>query len=274
MTVEYVDHRGGGTTTRTGSAERGGGGSTGWDDIAGFFNRGQNEYRDVGSMGDFIDPRTGQAYDQRGQLANQLGQRQAPSAQNVQIGPEGQNTRQQSQLMDLLMQRAQGQGPSISDMQMQRGLDQGMAQQQALAASGRGNPALAARQASQNASGMAQNMAGQAAMGRVAEVQGAQQLAAGALQGARGQDLQRQLAQAQMTQQGNQFNVNAGLQQTGLNDQAQQGLLQQQLQALGMAQQGRQAYQDARTQRFMGLTQTPTTGEQILGGASSLMGLL
>lgn len=270
MPVEYVDHRGGGNTVRTGTTEgeRGGGGSTGWDDVESFFNRGHNEYRDVGSMDGFIDPRTGQAYGQRGELARQLGERGAPTAQNV--GPEGQNSRQQSQLMDLLMQRAQGQGPSISDMQMQRGLDQGMAQQQALASTGRGNAALAGRQASQNASGMAQNMAGQAAMGRLAETQGAQQLAAGALQGARGQDQQY----AQMTQQGNQFNVNAGLQQTQMNDMARQSMLQQQLQALQMAQGGREAYQDARTQRFMGLTQTPTTGEQLMGGAAAIGALI
>jgi hypothetical protein len=238
------------------------GGSSGGG-IMGFFNRGYNEYRDAGTPGDYIDPRNYGVFDQRGQLASQLGARTAPQAQN--IGRAGNHAAQQGQLMSLLMSRARGQGPSIADMQMQRGLDAGMAQQQSLAATGRGNAALASRQASQNASGMAQNMAGQGAMARLAEMQGAQQLAAGALQGARGQDLQRLLAE----QQGNQFNVNAQLQGRQLNDQAQLGLLQQQLAAMGQAQGGLENYQNARTQRFMGLTQTPTPGEQLLGALSS-----
>lgn len=263
----YANHQG--QTPGAAPAPDGGGGGGFWGDLQSFFNRGHNEYRDAGAPGDYIDPRNAGVFDQRGALAAQLGGRGAPQSASVQLGGEGQAQRQQSQLLNMLMQRASGQGPSIADMQMKQGLDAGMAQQQALASTGRGNAALGARQASQNASGMAQNMAGQGAMARLAETQGAQQLAAGALQGARGTDLQRALAAAQMQQQNNQFNVNAGLQQTGMNDQARLGLLQQQLQAMGQAQSGIQNYQDARTQRFTGLSQTPTTGEQILNGISS-----
>lgn len=85
-------------------------------------------------------------------------------------------------LLDQLQAQAAGRGPSLADMQMQRGLQSALAQQQALAQSGRGNAAMAARQASINSGNIAQNLAGQGTMARLAEQRQGQQMLGGALQ--------------------------------------------------------------------------------------------
>ncbi len=82
-----------------------------------------------------------------------------------------------------LQDQANGRGPSLANMQMQRGLQSALAQQQALAQSGRGNPAMAARQAAINSGNIAQNLAGQGTMARLAEQRQGQQMLQGALQG-------------------------------------------------------------------------------------------
>lgn len=197
-------------------------------------NRGDNEFRDVNSD-NFNLPGYQQGYDQRGQLANQMSQ-------------QGSGFRdQQAGLMGQLQQRANGQGPSMADMQMQRGLQGALAQQQALAASGRGNPAMAARQASMQSGNIASQMAGQGAMARAAEQQGAQGMLGQMLQGARGQDINQQQ----------------------VNNQGQLSALQQQLQLQQLQQNGRMGYEQQRGNRFNSLTQTPTPQEAGLGMLSS-----
>lgn len=126
-------------------------------------------------------------------------------------------------LLDSMQKQALGQGPSLADMQMKRGLQSALAQQQALAASGRGNPAMAARQAAINSGNIAQNMAGQGAMARLAEQRQGQQMMGGALQN------QLNLQQARMhgtmgyeAQRGNRFNA---LTQTPTQGENQKGML-------------------------------------------------
>lgn len=92
-------------------------------------------------------------------------------------------TGQHGALIQQLQRQAAGRGPSMADMQMQRGLQGALAQQQALAQSGRGNAAMAGRQAAINSGNIAQNLAGQGAMARLAEQQGARQQLQGALAG-------------------------------------------------------------------------------------------
>lgn len=106
-----------------------------------------------------------------------------------------------------LQQQANGQGPSLANMQMQRGLQGALAQQQALAQSGRGNAAMAARQAAINSGNISQNIAGQATMARLAEQRQGQQMLQGALAG------QLNLSRSRMDgtmgyeqQRGNRFN--------------------------------------------------------------------
>lgn len=132
----------------------------------------------------------------------------------------------QNRLNDMLEQQAMGQGPSLANMQMQRGLQSALAQQQAMAQSGRGNPAMAARQAAINSGNIAQNLAGQGAMARVAEQRSAQQALTGGLQG--------------------QLNINRAQQQ------------------------GNQAYQDARTNRFNSMLNQPTNSERLVNMVSDV----
>lgn len=116
-------------------------------------DRSKNEFRDVGKWDDYMLPGYGESMNRHNNLLNQL------------------------------EQQAAGKGPSMADMQMQRGLQSALAQQQALAQSGRGNAAMAARQASINSGNIAQNLAGQGAMARLAEQRGAQSQLSQALQG-------------------------------------------------------------------------------------------
>lgn len=97
---------------------------------------------------------------------------------------------QQSQLGGLLMQRAQGQGPSVAELQLQQATQQNAQQAAGLLGSRLGlNPALVARQAAMMQAGANQTAAGQAALLRAQEQQGAQALLAQALAAQRGQDL-------------------------------------------------------------------------------------
>lgn len=82
---------------------------------------------------------------------------------------------------------------SLSAEQLRQAAEQNMAQQQAMAQSGRGNPALAARMAAQNTASINQGLAGQQAMAGIAERQAAAQGLGGLLGQARDQDLRAAL---------------------------------------------------------------------------------
>jgi hypothetical protein len=68
---------------------------------------------------------------------------------------------------------ARGEGPSVSREMLKEATDRNVAQQQAMAQSGRGNAALAAQQASSNATRLGAGAAQSAALGRVQEQIGA-----------------------------------------------------------------------------------------------------
>jgi hypothetical protein len=202
-------------------------------------NRGENEFR-TPNQSNFNLPGYQQGMNQRAGLADQYGRQGS------------QFSGQQGMLAGMLMQQARGQGPSLADMQMQRGMQQAQAQQQSMAASGRGNAALGARQAMQNTGNAAQQLAGQGAMARVAEQRQAQGLLGNVLQGARGQDINQQQA----------------------NSQAQLQALQQQLQLQQLQQGGMMGYEQQRGNRFNSLTQVPTNQEQGIGMVSPLLAML
>lgn len=200
-------------------------------------NRGDNEFRDVNQR-NFNLPGYQQGMQQRGQLANMYGQQ----------GSQFQG--QQQGLASLLQAQARGTGPSVANMQMQSGLQQALAQQQALAASGRGNAAQAARQASMNSGNLTANIAGQGAIARMQEMQGAQGLLGNVLGQARSQDINQQQ----------------------VNNNSQLSALQQQLQLQELQQRGQLEMERQRGNRFQGLTQTPTNQEQGIGMLSSALG--
>ena len=109
----------------------------------------------------------------------------------------------QADFVTALQNSAAGRGPSAAQAQLQMGTDANMRQALAMAASSRGNPALAGMQASRDRTLASQTQASQAAALRASEIQAAQGQLGGALQGMRGQDLQASTTdlQAAMSQQ-------------------------------------------------------------------------
>ena len=151
----------------------------------------------------------------------QAGTRRAPSMGFTRIdqAPQGQFRSAQTDLMSALAAQAAGQGQSLAQLQLQRGGDQAISQQMALAASARGgNPALAQRQAANNAAAIGQDMAGQSAQLRLGEQRQAQELLSALAAQGRGQDIGLATSQAQLQQQTNEQNLQATLNQRALND--------------------------------------------------------
>ncbi len=200
--------------------------------------------KDVGQLG---------GYDNRNNTTLKAGAlagfRQAPSARESQLRQD------QVRNLDMMGQLARGQGPSAADAQLRDSLRRNVSAQQALAASARpGQGAAAQRMASQQGSLLGGSLAGQGAVARANEQVGAINALSGALQGARGQDLQRNFA-----------NQGAQLQQTGLNDQQQQAMYGLNLQNAAAQQQGLLNAQNQRTNLMLGAMDVPTSDEEIMG---------
>lgn len=119
----------------------------------------------------------------------------------------------QSGLLGQLQAQSTGQAPSIADMQMQRGMEANLAAQQAALASARGglNP-LMARQTLQTSADIQAKTAQDAAMARLQEQMAAQQQLATVSGQARTQSFEEAAQQAQMQQQANLANMQANLQ--------------------------------------------------------------
>lgn len=161
------------------------------------------------------------------------GNMQAQQVQGQQLASgQSQQTRdQQGQLNSMLMNAAQGNGPSAANQVLQQSQEAQIAAARSAAASAGGdsNPFLAQRAADQQ---MQQAMAQggvAAAQQRAQEQQNAMGQLGGQLQGMRSQDMDLASQQAQLNQQANLANQQAGLSQNAQNQQAQQFALQNQL---------------------------------------------
>lgn len=110
---------------------------------------------------------------------------------NMVNASQSDQTRNQNQaLIQALQAQASGQAPSLAQMQLQQATQQNIANTAGQIGSTRGmNPALQARLIAQQGAAQNQNMAGQAAMARVQEQQGALGNLANALQAQRAQDI-------------------------------------------------------------------------------------
>lgn len=117
---------------------------------------------------------------------------------------QGQSRDMQLALMQRLQDQAQGKGPSLAQMQLQKGTDANMSAAMALGQSqrGAGQAGMLKGIATQQAN-IGQGMANDAAMLRLQEQMQANQMLGSGLQGMRGQDL----SYAGMEQQGSQFNA-------------------------------------------------------------------
>lgn len=244
----------------------------------------------AGYFGSSPDPREDQnnfllpGYDERRRGVNGeislAGLAKSPQAQAAQAGQfqngsfGGQYRDGQNQLIGQLQAQANGQGPSLATAQFNRSLEQGVAAQQAQANTGRGNTALAARQAAQNIGGLTQGLAGQASQARQQEQLSARQQLAGVLGQARGQEIgasqfnaaqqnQRLLANANFQQDANLSNQSAFLQNSAQQNQYGLGLRDLELRNAQLQQAGQTAYATG---------QGPTLGDQILSGGTTALG--
>ncbi len=234
--------------------------------------RGNNEFRDVGPRSDYQLPGFQGQYKFLGDQANQFERRQAPQSQSF-MGSAGSFRNRQDALSQQLMADSQGNGPTqqIVRMQAQDAANRAGQQQMAMANSARpGMGGMAYRNAAMNMGNAQSAVGGQAAMAGMQGQLGAMGQYAQFLDGARGQDQQLHMFNAGQAQNASQFNVDAQLRQLGLNDESQLEALRQRLQAAQYQQQGGQAYQAARGQRFNALTQTPTATENFLGYGQGL----
>lgn len=230
--------------------------------LSGFFG-GQNNYTSnaqAASQNLFIDPNQAQDTAMLQKMRAQNGQ--TPTAQAAQMGylapsltQDAQSRGQQNMLAGQLAQTAAGQGPSVASLQLQQGLQQQLAQQQAAAASmtGDANPFLAQRQAQQLGAQAMQQTNAAAAQARIQEQLNAQNNLGSLLGTMRGQDqssafntaqMQQNAAQtnAQLAQQTALSNQQASLQQQQINNQNQQFAAQGLLNISSQAMQGNEDY--------------------------------
>lgn len=139
-------------------------------------------------------------YDQ----AAQVDQRQMPQ---FNFGYQDQTRNAQMGLMQQLQAQANGQGPSLAQMQLQRGQESAMANAMAMGASQRGaNQAGALRNIGTQQAGIQQGLAADSAQLRMQEQMMAQQQLAGLTGQMRQQDIGASSAQTQFAQQSRQMN--------------------------------------------------------------------
>ena len=154
-----------------------------------------------------------------------------------QVGVNQGFNQNQMALANSLQAQVAGTAPSVAQAQLQQGTDANIAQQRALAASGRGtNLGLAQKLAATNAAGAQQTAAGQAAIAKLQEQQTAQQLLSGVNTAGMANDVAT--AGVGVTQRGQDITQNTANQQAAIQAQqlAQQGVEQQNQQQLQWAQ--------------------------------------
>lgn len=157
------------------------------------------------------------------QIRGRAGQIVAPQVQAGNLRQASVNVpsdfrQQQLSLAQQLSAQAQGQGPSLAQGQLRAASDRALSQQLALAAQARtpAQGALARRLAARQAGEQQQALAGQSAQLRLQEQLQAQQALAGVAGQARGQDVQT----AGLETQAQQFNIQQQLQRDLANQQA------------------------------------------------------
>lgn len=213
-------------------------------------------------QGDFLAPGLQGGIDQRGVLANQLGNRQwDTSGASMHAGTNPFIQQLQNQFA------GNGPGQEIARMQAQQATQAGIQNQLAMAASARGNP-LAARTAATQSANLSAQGGQNATMGGLQ----AQQMA--------GSLLGNQLNAAnQFNLQNRQMELSSRFNFADLNDRSRMAALQQQAMLQQLQQGGMANYQNARLNRLgmeMGAAGQPNKSQQfqagMMGIGSGLMG--
>jgi hypothetical protein len=195
-------------------------------------------------------PNYQQQYDKYGRVASDLSTRQAPTIAESSFRPD------QQALVKMLQAQAAGRGPGqeLVRMQAQQAADRAGAQQLAAAQGQVGGGAMAARGAAMGSASLQSHVGEQAAMGGLAAQLGATQQLGGVLQGARGQDLSRNSANAGLVMQNRELNQNGLLE-----------ALRQRLQASQMQQQGGLEYNRNLSNYNTGMIGQPSWGDRLMG---------
>jgi hypothetical protein len=174
---------------------------------------------EIGNVWDKINGAYDPAQISLNQQAGQTGAAAQAGATAYSAGPngaqQGQTRDMQMALIQQLQDQAAGRGPSLAQMQLQQGTDRNMSQAMALGQSQRGAGAAGMAKGIQGQqAGIAQGMAGDAAMLRLQEQMSARGMLGQQLGGVRGQDqgwagmdMQNNQFNAGATNQGNQFNA-------------------------------------------------------------------
>jgi hypothetical protein len=207
-----------------------------------------------------------------GGYLNQVDQRAAPQIGQFRDAGASSMAGQQRGLADLLMDRAQGRGPSLADMQMKRGFDQANQAQMSMMAGARpGNAAMAMRLGSQNMAANDMDLTGQGAYARAAEANAAANSLGGVL--ASGRSADENLNMFNAGQQNQRQSQNAQLQQNqyGIDDNARAGLLGGSFGAAQAQQQGGMNYEQNRAGRFGAVLGVPTNSEVLMGGVKDAL---
>lgn len=162
----------------------------------------------------------------------------------------------QDALVKMLQAQAAGRGPgqALVRMQAQQMADRSAAQQLAASQGQVGGGAMAARNAAMGTAAAQSQVGGQAAMGGLAAQLGATEQLGGVLQGARGQDLARGQANAQLE-----------LQAREERDQALLEALRQRQSLSGLQQGGQLAYLGHKAGFNQIQMQQPTLGDRLMG---------
>lgn len=148
----------------------------------------------------------------------QLGQGQAAQAGPASLAEQSAFRSNQRDLVGRLEALSRGEGPSLAQEQLRAATDRASNQQYAMAAGARGNPALAARNAANQAGSLQSQAAGQAAMARAAEQLGALQQLGGVTGQARMMDEGLSQYNAGQQNQVGMFNANQANQFSGTNN--------------------------------------------------------
>lgn len=213
------------------------------------------------NRGDFNTPGYQGRADNLNALASSYGNRAAPEMSN-----DSSFRNQQSDLANRLQRQMNGED-SLSNLQLRQATDQNINQQRSLAAGASpGNAAMAQRLAMQNIGQMNQGFGNQAAQLGIQERNAAANTLGQVAGQGRGQDINV-----------GQANLSAGLQQTGMNDQAAAAARQQELANAQLQQQGNMGFesnQTARRGQDLGVPLQPSNGETAIKVGTSLLPLL
>lgn len=150
---------------------------------------------------------------------NSVRNRDIPQAGPASTGDYSGFRNNQRNLISMLEAQAQGRGPSVAGQQLKAALDQNSAQQQSLAASGRGGP-LAAQMAANNIGRLGAQTSQDAATARVAEQATALNQLGLTVHGARGADEEMNRFNAGQKNEVMMGNLAARLKAMGQNDDA------------------------------------------------------